>query len=180
MAAAAPAKPSPAKQGTGAGAGTQKPAPGKTPNAKKKTAGRPRRSLASRAITGYKTYATGVTRNSPYTDPNIIFWVGLSLILLSGWSSGRLKTIILMAWGGGDAGSFLSAIKSEVAQLIFVFVLVVLSRAIPPFARVALVLMLGFGLLWLIKNPQIVQLLAAFSAGQTEKLAPSQGYQFVL
>lgn len=158
MAAASPPKPKP------------KPKPSKTPvkPPKKKSAGRPKKNLFVRSAKNYKIAATGETRNSPMTDPNIIFWLGIGLIIFSGWSSGRIKNIFAGAWNGAhgqDSYTWWTDIKIFASQFLFLFVLVITARAIPPLARIWLVIVGGLWILYLMKNPQVLQLLNWTSVG---------------
>lgn len=127
-----------------------------------KGAGRPKKPFIQRAPGQFKTAATGETRNSPYTDPNILFWVGLTLIVFAGWSSGRLATIFKLAWSPDltKAKDFKNASLSTIAQLIFLFLLVVSARAAPPLARIWLVILIGVAVIYLVKNPQALTILS--------------------
>lgn len=134
------------------------------PGSKKKSAGRPKAPFFKRAPKQYKVLATGETRNSPMTDPNVIFWLGIVLIVFAGWSSGRIKRIFAIAWIGeyqNDTSHWADDIKQTGSQFLFLFLLVITARAIPPLARVYLVMLIGVWILYLMKNPEVLKLLAA-------------------
>lgn len=139
--------------------------PSPTPSPSK-GAGRPRKSFAAKLPGRFKRAATGETRNSPMTDPNIIFWLGISLILAAGWTSKRIPNLWTFATNpgsGANAGDFLGSIKSTFVQLIFVFLLAISARAVPPLASIWLILLIGLWTLWLIKNPSFVTTLAGWA-----------------
>lgn len=127
-----------------------------------KPAGRPKQ---TNPFKSFKTASTGETRNSPYTDPNIIFWLGFILIIASAWSSGRLSTVFKLAWNPenfvSNTDQFMSAIKSTGLQLLFLFMLTVSARAIPSLAKIWLISIGGLWIMWVIKNPQILQALSS-------------------
>lgn len=138
--------------------------------------GRPKRALPIRAVKGFKTAATGETRNSPMTNPNIIFWLGIGLIIFSGYSNGRIKRIFGFATGNAgsennDPRNWLTDIKVFGSQFLFLFILVITARAIPPLSRIWLVIIGGMWILYLMKNPQILQLLNWTSVNGTQALA---------
>lgn len=126
-----------------------------------KPAGRPKQ---PQPLKSFKNAATGETRNSPYTDPNVLWWLGITLIIASGWSSGRLSTVFKLAWNPENFASnsieFMNALKSTGFQVLFLFILVVSARAIPPLGKIWLVIIGGLWIMWLIKNPQIIQTLS--------------------
>ena len=155
---------------------SKKTAAKKKPSQKKKSVGRPKKNFFLRTGRKFKTATTGETRNSPTTDPNIIFWLGVSLIIFSGWSSGRIKSIFTFAWHGvaidsrgklsfgEDAGQWATDLIHFGSQFIFLFIMVITARAIPPLARIWLVIIGGMWILYLMKNPQVLMLLNASSA----------------
>lgn len=145
-----------------------KPSPKQNAPPKSKGAGRPKAPLIRRVARGYKLASTGETRNSPMTDPNVIFWLGIGLIVVSGWSSGRLKNIFSIAWSGQSAQDYqnwFTTIKVTGSQFLFLFILVITARAIPPLARIWLVIIAGMWILYLMNNPQMLQILNWTSTG---------------
>lgn len=131
--------------------------------------GRPQKNFFLKASGGFKQAATGETRNSPFTDPNILFWLGIGLIIFSGFSSGRIKDLFSMAWNGGESGKWFTTIKVVGSQFLFLFLMVITARAVPPLARIWLVIIGGLWILYIMKNPQIVQLLNWTSVGATSQ-----------
>lgn len=108
--------------------------------------------------------AAGETRNSPTTDPNIIFFAAGGLIVVSSWS--RITTVFSYAWGNKtthDAAKnpedFWSNLKIILVQLLFVFLLTFVARIAPPLARIFLVIVIGTWILYLMRNPQVLYLL---------------------
>lgn len=90
----------------------------------------------------------------------------MGLIIASGWSSGRIPFIFKNAWNSGTAQAnskdWWTQIKVVLGQLIFLFILTVTARAIPPLARIWLVTIIGLWILWLMKNPQALLILNGF------------------
>lgn len=147
-------------------------APKNNPKGQPRNVGRPGKNPVVKIASGYKQAATGVTRNSPFTDPNIVFWLGIGLIIFSGWSSKRIINLFSMAWNGGSVKGtkdFFTTIKIIGSQFLFLFILVITARAFPPLARVWLIIIGGLWILYIMKNPQIVQLLNWTSVGATNQ-----------
>lgn len=140
-----------------------------------KSVGRPKAPLFKRASTAFKQSATGETRNSPFTDPNLIFIFGLVLIVISGWTSGRIKTMLVGIWTNGSMGAtdFANAVKSTISQFIFVWLLSFSARAMPALGKIWMVILIGIGTFWLIKNPQILQLLNTMANSTNPANQPS-------
>lgn len=153
----------------------KKPPP--TPN-KKNSPGRPKAQF--NPAKGFKTAATGETRNSPMTDPNILFWLGVALIIFAGWSSGRIQFIFSNAinpvLAQKNGSSWFTQIKVFASQFLFLFIMVITARAVPPLARIWLVMIGGLWVLYLMKNPQVLQLLNWTSVGASN---PTQ-YQDII
>lgn len=128
-----------------------------------KSVGRPKKSFFRKAPKQFKELATGETRNSPFTDPNIIFMLGIGLILASGWSSGRLKELFaLILFSPANLarpGELTKQFRIILVQVLFVFLLTITGRAIPPLARIWLVVIIGMWLLWIMRNPEMLKLL---------------------
>ena len=147
-------KPKPKQAGTGKHSGKK---------------GRPSKSIP--VFTGFHRAAAGETRNSPMTSPNIIFWLGIALIIFSGYSNGRIRRIFSFAFNGPaspqekSVGSWLTDLKVFGSQFLFLFILVITARAIPPLSRIWLVMVGGMWVLYLMKNPQVLQLLNWTSQG---------------
>lgn len=143
---------------------TNNPQSGKQTNVNvKRSAGRPKESHPFRS---FKNAATGDTRNSPFTDPNIIFLVGGSLIIASQWT--RIKKTFGYAWNvnkivADGPSVFYNDIKVIGVQVLFIFILTITGRAIPALARIWLVILGGLWILWLMRNPEILKLLQVAS-----------------
>lgn len=128
-----------------------------------RSAGRPRKPHPFRT---FKNAATGETRNSPFTNPNIIFLVGGSLIIASQWT--RIKKAFGYAWDvnkiiADGPGTFYNDVKVIGVQVLFIFILTITARAVPALGRIWLVIIGGLWILWLMRNPEILQLLQAAS-----------------
>lgn len=129
----------------------------------KRPVGRPKESHPFRS---FKNAATGDTRNSPFTNPNIIFLVGGSLIIASQWT--RIKKTFGYAWDvnkiiADGPSVFYNNIKIIGVQVLFIFILTITARAVPELGRIWLVILGGLWILWLMRNPQILQLLQVAS-----------------
>jgi hypothetical protein len=166
MANPAPNKPAPNQNIYG-----QKPQ--KPPNVKSSgKVGRPKAPLGSSIPRKFKTMATGETRNSPMTTPNIIFMLGLFLIIAAGFKSARFKTLWNDIWNkpaaqqspgqiGSSASDLLNQFRIIGLQLVWLFAMTVIARAVPPISRLFLIVIAGMWLLFLINNPQVLQWLNA-------------------
>ena len=130
----------------------------KTPD--KGKVGKPKRHPVIRLAKGYKELATGDTTNSPATYSNIIFIMGMGLILVAAFSSGRLKQIFTNLWNPPfDASLVVANFVGLGSQFLFIFIISFISRAIPTFGRIGVVTMAGLWILWFMQNPQLIQLL---------------------
>lgn len=138
-----------------------------SPNAKtnssgnKSPVGRPHETHPFRT---FHTLAAGETRNSPYTNPNIIFFAGGALLVAADIK--RIGNVFKYAWGNKNTKGgynspvdFWQGIKVILMQLLFLFVLTMSARVIPPLGRVWLIVIMGMWILFLMKNPQVLQLL---------------------
>lgn len=132
----------------------------------KKSVGRPHE---THPLKTFHEAAAGETRNSPYTNPNIIFFAGGALLIAADIE--RIKKVFGYAWGNltvADASKnpldFWKNLKVILSQLLFLFIITMTARVIPPLGRVWLIVIIGLWILYLMKNPQVLQLLQA--AGQ--------------
>lgn len=124
-------------------------------------AGRPK---STNPFKSFHTAAAGETRNSPFTNPNLIFFVGGALLIVA--DASRIKKVFSYAWGRNPALSaaknpadFWGALKVILVQLVFLFLITMSARVIPPLGRMWLIILIGLWMLYIMKNPQIVQFL---------------------
>ena len=147
--------------------------------ANSKSVGRPKQHIAIRAARQFKTYSTGETKNSPTTVPNIIFILGMFLIVASGLKSTRFRQIWNDIWtqgapakqqtGASQVSANLSATGADLLnqfrvvglQLLALFSITVIARYVPPLSRIILVIVVGTTILFIINNPQVLQWLNA-------------------
>lgn len=129
--------------------------------------GRPRKPLITRIPSGFKKASTGDTSDNPGTTSNIVFILGIGLIVASGFSSQRIQNALKWAWGmnGLDPSPFTNFLRITGVQLLAIFILSFISRASPNIGRIFTVVLIGVWILWLMKNPQITKLLAAAAKG---------------
>lgn len=132
----------------------------------KRNVGRPKETHPFRA---FHKAAAGETRNSPYTSPNLIFFAGGALMVAADWK--RITRVFQYAWGNktvADASKnptdFWANLKVILVQLLFLFLITMTARVIPPLARMWLIVIIGLWILYLMKNPQVLKLLQV--AGQ--------------
>lgn len=128
-----------------------------------KPVGRPHKTQPFKA---FHTAAAGETRNSPFTNPNIIFFTGGALMIVA--DLGRIKTVFQYAWGNktvADAsknpGDFWANLKVILVQLLFLFLITMSARVIPPLGRMWLIIIIGLWILFIMRNPQILKVLQA-------------------
>lgn len=124
-------------------------------------AGRPNK---TQPFKKFHTLAAGETRNSPFTNPNLIFFVGGALLIVA--DAARIKKVFRYAWGSNalaDASKnpvdFWASLKVILVQLIFLFLITMSARVIPPLGRMWLIILIGMWILYLMKNPQAVDFL---------------------
>lgn len=132
-----------------------------TQNPTPKGVGRPHK---TKPFSSFHEAAAGETRNSPYTDPNIIFFAGGALMIAADIK--RIKTVFEYAWGNKTAADasknpsdFWANLKVILVQLLFLFLITMSARVIPPLGRMWLIVIIGLWILFLIKNPQILKML---------------------
>jgi hypothetical protein len=125
--------------------------------------GRPKR---TRPFKTFHTLSAGETRNSPFTNPNIIFFAGGALMIAA--DIARIKKVFQYAWGGNaladakkNPSDFWANLKVIIVQLVFLFLITMSARVIPPLGRMWLIIIIGLWILFLMRNPQILKMLQA-------------------
>lgn len=141
-----------------------------SPPASKKNSQRPvGRPHENHPFRTFHQLSAGETRNSPFTNPNLIFFAGGALMVAADWN--RIVRVYQYAWGNktiADAsknpGDFWSNLRVILVQLLFLFLITMSARVIPALGRMWLIIIIGLWILFLMKNPQILKLLQV--AGQ--------------
>lgn len=149
----------------------QKPPPA-TPKANSKSPPIPKKNSSRkvgrphkvRPFKAFHTAAAGETRNSPFTNPNIIFFAGGALMIAADIQ--RIKKVFSYAWGNNalndakkNPSDFWANLKVILVQLVFLFLITMSARVIPPLGRMWLIIIIGLWILFIMKNPQILKAL---------------------
>lgn len=142
---------------------TNSKSPPKSKTNQKRPVGRPHK---TRPFKAFHNAAAGETRNSPYTNPNLIFFAGGALMIAADLK--RIKKVFQYAWGNNaladaskNPADFWANLKVILVQLVFLFLITMSARVIPPLGRMWLIIIVGLWILFLIRNPQILKLLQA-------------------
>jgi hypothetical protein len=132
---------------------------------KEENAGGQGRPTKTQPFKTFHTLAAGETRNSPFTNPNLIFFTGGALLIVA--DAQRIKKVFQYAWGANtvqDAAKhpadFWAALKVILVQLVFLFLITMSARVIPPLGRMWLIVIIGLWILYIMKNPKAVDFLA--------------------